>query len=158
MPLANVTPQSLGRSYRTVLLLAGSAARAEDAMFEAIHAMDPDQISEEALVRGAITAAVTAGRAAPAKRRDSDPASSALPPELRRVLRLPTDLRHCFVLRILAGLSREDCAQLLTLSIPAVDERTCDAARRLAGVRMGWDATFPGQAFLPRPASVAAVV
>ena len=37
-------------------------------------------------------------------------ARSILPLELRRVLRLSTALRDCFVLRLLIGLTREVCA------------------------------------------------
>ena len=149
-----VTLQSLGTSYRTILLLAGSVARAERAMLEAIQAMDPDEMSNEGLFRCAITAAVTAGREAPARAQDLDPASSALPPELKRVQRLPADLRHCFVLRILAALSRADCARLLNVSVSKVDERTCEAARNLA-VAPGPDSTVPDLAVFPAPLAAA---
>jgi DNA-directed RNA polymerase specialized sigma24 family protein len=149
-----VTMQSLSTSYRTILLLAGSVARAERAMLEAIQAMDPDEMSSEGLLRSAITAAVTAAREAPARAQDPDPASSALPLELKRVQRLPADLRHCFVLRILAAFSRADCARLLNLSIPKVDERTCEAARNLA-VALGPASTVRDLAAFPSPLAAA---
>jgi DNA-directed RNA polymerase specialized sigma24 family protein len=149
-----ITIQSLGTSYRTILLLAGSVARAERAMLEAIQAMDPDELSNEGLFRCAITAAVTATREAPARAQDPDPASSALPLELKRVQRLPADLRHCFVLRILAAFSRADCARLLNLSIPKVDERTSEAARKLA-VNLGPDSTVRDLAVFPVPLAAA---
>ena len=58
-------------------------------------------------------------------------ASSMLPFELRHVLHLPTALRHCFVLRFLVGLPREDCARLLHLEIRQVDERARTAMLEL---------------------------
>ncbi len=41
--------------------------------------------------------------------------SPPLPSEFQAVLRLDTDLRCCFVLRILVGYSNRDCALLLNL-------------------------------------------
>ncbi len=134
MPLTLIAPLSLGQSFRTTLLLTGNVARAEDAVREAIHALDSEardseEMSREALLSGAIVAAL---RESSATRRQGDPASAVLPPELRRVLRLPADLRRCFVLRILVALSRARCAQLLNLSVAEVDENACAAARMLA--------------------------
>jgi hypothetical protein len=149
-----VTIQSLNTTYKTILLLAGSVARAEGAMLEAIQAMDPEEMSNEGLFRAAITAVVMAGREAPARSQDPDPASSSLPLELKRVQRLPADLRHCFVLRILAAFSRADCAGLLNLSIHKVDERTCEAARNLA-VHLGPDSHVRDLAVFPSPLAAA---
>lgn len=134
MPLTLTANPSLARSFRIALLLAGNMGQAEDAVLRAIQALDPEQMSDEALLGGAILAAVAPCREGPA---GHQPEPGSLPPELMRVLHLPTDLRHCFVLRILAALSEEDCARILNLSIPVVDRRTCQAVRRLAGERSG---------------------
>jgi DNA-binding NarL/FixJ family response regulator len=133
MPCAAITNESISRSFRTALLLAGDVAGAENALLAAIQAMASEEISEEALFQGAIRAALASRRAV--GKPGIEPESPTLPVELRQVLRLRTDLRHCFVLRILASLSRADCAQLLNISVSTVDERTCEAARKLAANR-----------------------
>ena len=129
MPLTLTANPSLSRSFRTAFLLTGNTSHAEDAVLDAIQALDSEQVSEEALLRAAIMAAVMPRRETTAGAQDQ----AILPPELTRVLHLPTDLRHCFVLRILAGLPEVDCARILNLSIPLVEERICRAVRRLAG-------------------------
>jgi hypothetical protein len=139
---SSIKHHALGGSFRTILLLTGGVATAEDAMLEAIHAidsgaMDSENVSEEALLREGVAAAL---RQVPARRPHGDPAPAALPDALVRVLRLPTHLRHCFVLRILAAFSRADCAQLLNLSIAKVDQRTCEAVWELGRDSMGLDA------------------
>lgn len=58
-------------------------------------------------------------------------ASFGLPLELQRVLRLPTDLRQCFVLRLLVAMSREFCARVLGLDVAAFDHKVCLAAQTL---------------------------
>jgi hypothetical protein len=63
-----------------------------------------------------------------------DRVSSFLPLELRWVLRLVPNLRHCFVCRVLAGLPREVCASLLHLEVRQLDESTCTAVRKLATI------------------------
>jgi hypothetical protein len=132
------TRHSIAKTFRTALLLTGNIRRAEDAVLEAIQnsdnfsleaAQDSDNFSDDALLRAAIVAAM---HKTPVTRQPEDLDSPFLPIELRRVLLLPTELRHCLVLRILASLSRSRCAQLLNLSIAKVDERTCEALRALA--------------------------
>jgi len=129
MPFTLTANPSLARSFRTALLLTGGISQAEDAVLEAIQVLDPEQMSDEALYRGTILAALVHG----GETHTGNGEQVVLPPELMGVLHLPTGLRHCFVLRILAGLHEADCARLLNLSIPAVDQRTCQAVRRLAG-------------------------
>ena len=125
---------ALHGNFRTILLLTGGVARAEDAMLEAIHTMDAENVSEEALLREGVAAAL---RQTPERRPYGDTAPAALPDALIRVLSLPTHLRHCFVLRILAAYSRSDCAELLNLSIAKVDQRTCEAVWELTRDSMG---------------------
>jgi DNA-directed RNA polymerase specialized sigma24 family protein len=86
------------------------------------------------LFRRAVTAAVTLWREVPPRTEDSDLLSSLLPPELRRVLSLSLDLRHCFVLRMLVGLSPQECSRLLHLDSRRVDEVAGAAAKELARI------------------------
>lgn len=134
---SHATRHTLRESFRTLLLLTGGAARAEEAILEAIEATDAENISDEVLLREGIAAALrqTRGQNA-ASSPDNDPASSALPGPLQRVLRLPAHLRHCFVLRILAAFSPAECAQLLNLSIAKVDQRTHEAMYQIARGRI----------------------
>ncbi len=127
------TRHTLRESFTTLLLLTGGVARAEDAMLEAIEATDAEDISDEVLLREGVAAAL---RQNPARWSHDDPASSALPRALIRVLHLPAHLRHCFVLRILASFSRAECARLLNLSIAKVDQRTCEAMYEIARGRI----------------------
>ncbi len=126
--------QAISRGFRATLLLTGSLAQAEGAMLDAVHSLGHEEEPDDALFLRAIKAAITAGRQASARVQDFDLASSVLPLELRRVLRLPLDLRHCFVLRFLAGFSREDCAKILHLKMERVDDGVCAAAQALAGI------------------------
>lgn len=136
----HLAPQDLGktvdRAFITALLLTGSAKLAEAAILEGNRAMALDHVSGEALLRGAVNAAIEP----PTEISEQLPedlacASSMLPFELRRVLHLPTALRHCFVLRFLVGLPREDCARLLHLEIHQVDERARAAMLELPTIQ-----------------------
>jgi hypothetical protein len=130
-PIAN---HAVSRTFTTALLLTANLEQAEAATLDGIRWLDPEEASEEALFLASVKAAIASRRQATEQPEELDRASSILPPELVRVLRLSLDLRHCFVLRVLAGLSREDCARLLHLGIEHVDEGTSAAARTLAGI------------------------
>jgi hypothetical protein len=124
-------------AFITALLLTGSMERAEAAVLDGIAALDSKDGSVDSLVSETILAAsLTArengleGHAETTKR-----ASSMLPFELRSVLHLPAPLRHCFVLRILAGLPRDVCASLLQLDVEQVDDGTCAALPMLANIQ-----------------------
>ena len=128
-----VTNDALSRTFTTALLLTGSAERAEAAVLEGIRVMDRSRVSAEALLRTTGEASISAK--IPCERvEEKESASSLLPVELRRVLRLPPDFRRCFVLRVLVGLSREVCARMLQTEIHRVDELVCVSARALAGL------------------------
>lgn len=134
MPVSErLTNGVIQRTFMTTLLLSGSAERAEAAVLEAIRRLDTGDASGETLLWHAIEAAIAP--APPVVVRptaENDRAAASLPRELKRVLRLKTVLRQCFVLRIFAGLPREVCAHLLRLDIGQVDEGTCAAAQALA--------------------------
>jgi hypothetical protein len=125
--------EMLDRTFTTALLLTGSAERAEEAILESIRSLELDDAPVDALFRGAVNASIQPrNEIAEQRREELEHASSILPAELRRVLLLPQDLRHCYVLRLLAGFPREDCASLLHSEIHQVDEGTCTAAQALA--------------------------
>ncbi|HMH07615.1 MAG TPA: hypothetical protein VK579_13130 [Terriglobales bacterium] len=131
MTLTSTIDETVSKSFRTALLLTGSSFIAEAATLDAIHSEDPDQVQDGRLLRAAIVAAMAMGFS---DMPELDEVSSILPLELRRVLRLPAELRRCFVLRILAGLSGEECSHL-HMSISLVDERTRAAASELVAIR-----------------------
>ena len=125
-PLRDIE-QAVRLAFRAVYLLTASVQQAEGAVLEAIDGFDPDCDVQEVLVRNAIRAAVQcpSGQSLSSKTFE--------PPELRAVLGLPENLRRCFVLRVLVGLSQADCARLLRLNLQAVNDYTCAALRHLAG-------------------------
>jgi hypothetical protein len=126
----SVTDYGLCRSFRLALLLTGNLTRAEAAMHDALILMKPGDMSDNALFAGVIATALTRCHDAS----ETDRISPILPVEMRRVLRLCTRRRQCFVLRLLAGLSREQCAQLLRLDLYGVDEAIFAAVAELSGL------------------------
>jgi|SRR5271155_62700 hypothetical protein len=121
------TTHLLDRAFLTAHLLTGNAEDAEAAIEEAIKAWDPVGEDERILMRRVIRASLRHeggyGSYAP---------SGSLPLELENVLSLSIQLRRCFVLRVLEGLPRETCGELLHLDSPQVDGNTCAALRLLA--------------------------
>jgi hypothetical protein len=131
-----VTSEVLSRAFHTTLVLTGSAEQSEAAVLESIRCLDlDDDAPGEKLIRGALRAAIARQREIVEQEPgDFDYALSLLPAELRRVLRLPTDSRNCFALRVLAGLPRNVCAPLLNLERRQVDEAAGVAAQLLASI------------------------
>lgn len=117
---------TISRAFRAAHLLTGSEEQSEIAVARALDSWDPDDNDEEGLFQLALTAALHG----PVPNLP-EPAGSALPAELRAVLRLPLQLRRCFVLRTLAGLSGEVCARLLDLRIQKVYDYACAALQQL---------------------------
>jgi DNA-directed RNA polymerase specialized sigma24 family protein len=118
--------QTISRAFRAAHLLTGGEEQAEIAVARALDSWDPDDNDEQGLFELALTAALHGH--VPSLQ---EPAGSRLPVELRAVLRLPWELRRCFVLRTLVGWPREMCARLLDLSIQQVDDYTSAALRQL---------------------------
>ena len=132
------TSESLWMTFITAILLTGSVKHAETAMLGGIRSLDIDATPEEELLPMIVSAAMDprqwSGRRPP---EEMVYAASLLPVELQRVLRLPMDLRHCFVLRLLLAMPREFCAHLLGLDVGRVDRDTSLAARALAQIAQG---------------------
>jgi hypothetical protein len=125
-----IAGDTLAAAFTFIVLLNGGATRAEPVIVDAFSRINPCRASRRELFLSCASAAISSETAAGSGEVEESP--SGFPPELRRILRLPAHIRRCFVLRMLGGLSREDCAQL---DIYNVDEGAVAAARELA--RMG---------------------
>lgn len=134
MPPSPIASQTLGRVFTTALMLTANVEEAEAAILDGISATDPGQLSDERLFLAAIAAALAPQRNGPERREDLACASAILPAELRSVLHLPLNARHCFVLRMLAGLPSEVCAQLMNLETHHIEQAAGRAAQLLAGI------------------------
>jgi DNA-directed RNA polymerase specialized sigma24 family protein len=126
------TEQAIGKAFVTAVLLTRSAQRAEGAVTRAILSNACDSRADE-ILRSTVEAAIDADiPMSPVKLEDTVAAVSALPPGLRGIVQLATQLRHCMVLRVLLGWPRTECAAMLRLSLAEIDEYTSAAACALA--------------------------
>ena len=130
------TDNSLGKAFIAALLLTGSMEQAETAVLEGIRFLDPDDEPGEALLSHTVSAAFETRPERLVSPGGLERSSAVLPRELHSVMRLSPDIRHCFVLRVLVGWSRELCARLLRLEIRQIDERTRIAMLKLAYLTM----------------------
>jgi len=119
--------KAIARAFLTAHLLTGSRENGENAVLEAIDAWDGQKQDEDELFEHVVSASVRGRGTAGADHGDV----SLLPAELRAVVSLPRHLRHCFVLRTLAGLSQAECARMLRLHPLFVGQCTCAAMKRL---------------------------
>jgi hypothetical protein len=125
--------ERLNEMFIAAMLLTGCTERAERAVVDAIDALGEDDISGHMVLQATIRAAVTPGLTADEEGPwQPQPAVSWLPIQLRRVLLLPRDLRHAFVLRLLLGMPRDQCSRLLELDDGKLDEHVRQAAIFLA--------------------------
>jgi hypothetical protein len=118
-------PSAFDMAFRTALLLTGDTRTAEVAVRRAIDAC-------EALSPGGIL--IEAVRSAVRRRTklSNGPYEvECLPTELRRLFMLQPLPRHCFVLRVLVGLSPEVCAELLEISIIEFEDAVYEALTQL---------------------------
>jgi DNA-directed RNA polymerase specialized sigma24 family protein len=119
----------LSRALVTIYLFTGNIERAEQAVLRGIESWNPDVEPEEALLQRVIAAA--ARLSGTNEQSDGRHSRLNLPGELQAVLSLAPPLRGCFVLRSLAGLPSQACAQLLGLLPDQVDEYTAAAFQGL---------------------------
>jgi len=134
MTVQMMTSECLRTAFLTAILLTGSVRQAETAVLEGIRSLNIDAASEEEILRTSAAAALHARQRYRRRPGETAQSSSLVPGELRRVLQLPSNLRHCFVLRFLIAMPREFCAQLLGLDASALDRDTWMAARALAQI------------------------
>jgi DNA-directed RNA polymerase specialized sigma24 family protein len=130
-----VTAESLSQAFITATLLTGSERRGEVAVLEAIRAMEGAEPVEEEMFQNTLVAAVALGsdNLEPSLQA-LEQAYSTLPIEVLRVMRIPHDLRQCFVLRVLAGMPSENCGRLLNMDVAQVDQTACLAAQALGRI------------------------
>ena len=121
----DTTPSALDMAFRTALLLAGNTTIAEASVMDGIGAC------EHLSHRGLLIEAVRSTIRRRAEAADAPDALDLLPPELRRLFMLQPLSRDCFVLRILAGLSPDVCAELLDVSITELEDAVCAALNQL---------------------------
>lgn len=127
------------RAFLTAQLLTGSMEQAERAVVEAIGSWNPGEESEEILFVNVLNAALRTQSVHGESSSNKPDAGSQLPVELRAVLRLAPELRRCYVLRLLVGLSPQDCGRLLRLHSRRVDRYTCAALECLG--KLSWHPT-----------------
>ena len=125
----------LQEALTAALLLTGTAEEAERVVLESIGTLGGP--SGYDLFHVTLRTAVVAAKTPCDEGVDvSGRTLTSLPNELRRVLSLRANLRHCFVLRILLGLPLGECADLLQTDECIVAENTVSAAVALADARV----------------------
>jgi hypothetical protein len=122
----------VNRTFVTAHLLTARIDLAESATLEAINAWKPGIETAEEIFRHGVKSALRGRERRNASRLSNDNGThSYLPAELRIVLELRPALRRSFVLRFLAGFSKEDCAELLGSPPERVDRAARMAVRLL---------------------------
>jgi hypothetical protein len=111
--------RALPKAFLTALLLTGGIEAAEAAVLEAIATLELDYDSGDCLLLETVKSAIKRRADAPDP---SEQAFSILPIELRRVLLLAPGSRHCFVLRVLLGMTPEISSGILNRSVHEVEE------------------------------------
>jgi DNA-directed RNA polymerase specialized sigma24 family protein len=129
-----VADHAISRAFLAAHLLTANQEQAESAVLEAILHWEVEEETEEAFLHCVAHAAIETQVGYSSSSDDPVAAESFLPVELQAVLDLLPQLRRCFVLRVLVGLSRQACARLLQLSVFNVDQYTCEALEYLAQV------------------------
>jgi len=117
------------RLFFTALLVTGSSESAEAAIADSLDLIDDETAPSG---RAALTAVAAASAARIGEARPAHVGNSSLPKELVAVTKLRPDLRVCFVLRRLVGLTSAETSKLLSLNPPDVERRTIDASVQLA--------------------------
>jgi len=122
---------TISKAFLTAHLLTASVEQAERAVTDALASWDRNKESLEDLFQAVLDAAVRRQDSGAPGSTEPDSGGSLLPTELQTVLALSLELRRCFVLRMLAGLSVAMCARLLQLNPRRVKQYTCAALKRL---------------------------
>ena len=127
-----VIDKCLARIFVAAYLLTGNTQQAEGATVESIQQLDLNATRSGCLSWKAIAASITPGN--PDSEGTPEEASTELPIELLRVLRLSPRLRQCFVLRVLMAMPRQYCAGLLQIDPREVDANSSLAVQQLARI------------------------
>jgi hypothetical protein len=128
--------RTIRRAFHAANLLTADPEQAERAIVEAIGLWNPSADPKGRQIFGhALTVAVRRRQDRVSSETDEvTPRRPPLPDSVQAVIGLSPELRHCYVLRILIGLSSRVCARLLDLDVRRLDENTCEALRSLPSV------------------------
>lgn len=141
------------RAYWIALLITGTGASACDAVLDCMQADGCEERDAAHFLSLLTTVAVQRSRAGtPVSEKLA--AAALLPVELQRVLWLPLQLRHCFVLRVLLGMSEEEVAYVMSLDRATIAEKTCAAMRLISTPAMfhgAFSRTSQGMQITNRP-------
>jgi hypothetical protein len=129
-------PLAMGRVLTAAVLLSGDLTEAEDAVADSILSLDTDDFETEGFLMCVLILSIQRSRNSSKRSlRKTGEISVTLPADLQNVLDLSLKLRHCFVLRVLLGLSKETCSQMLQVDDDELEKSVSSAAVELAGVR-----------------------
>jgi hypothetical protein len=126
--------ETIENAFITGLLLTGSIEQAERAIVSCVHCSEEEDVRGQEVFRRVIQWSVDPQEPQRSRKGIDEASVRILPFELGCVLYLPSHLRHCYVLRILVGLSREICAWLLHTDVHQISQRTQSALNILAEV------------------------
>jgi len=115
----------LAIAFWNALLVSGSVTTAELAVLDGVDSCD--DVSHPGFLIETVSSAIRRRR----ELMGHVDGLALLAPDLRWAVALRPPLRDCFVLRVLAGLCPEVCAELLNLSIAEFEDAVCDALREL---------------------------
>ncbi len=123
----------MGKVLAAAVLLSGDVTQAEDAVADAILSLETDDFETEAFLTCVVILSIQRSRNS-SKRwiRKTSEISVALPAELQNILSLSSKLRHCFVLRVVLGLPKETCRQMLQVDDNELEQSLCSATTQLA--------------------------
>lgn len=124
----DIFQDNCSRLLMTAALVTGSFESAEAAIVDSVDFID--QASSPSARAALLAVAASAIRVQDTSTiRDGN---RAMPEELNAVVNLRPDLRACFVLRRLAGLTNSETSKLLSMEPPDVEQRTLEASIQLA--------------------------
>ena len=130
----NEISKALDRAFRAAFMLTGSTQAAEHAVLDGIAATEFDSVADDIFFLETIKAVI---QRRPDSTRQSEPQSSCLPLELRRLFLCAPISRDCFVLRILLGLTPRTCSAILQLTIEEAHQTLCAALEALPFLEAG---------------------
>jgi hypothetical protein len=126
---------ALGTVLTAAVLLSGDITQAEDAAADAILALDTDDFETDALLTCILMLSIQRSHSSPkGPSGQTSGISATLPAELQNILCLSSKFRHCFVLRVLLGLPKETCHQMLQIDDDEFKQAISSAAVQLAAI------------------------
>lgn len=133
---ADSTRKTLEKAFIIALLLSGSSNDAEACVVDAYVAEDVDRnllspFRTQRLLQSVIQRTLERAASCNAIALHQDSLFAVLPWQVGSIFTLPLLQRRCFVLRVLAGLSREICGQILDITAKEVGENTRFAFEQL---------------------------